>query len=245
VRIDPGLIEERGVRYFCVLANDRCVDYFEPTWDYKNNMWQRVYSGHRFAFENWNTGTAIRLQIVALQVNHGEPSPLDPDYATEYVVAWSNVAGPYTLKSLPVIDYEAVSLLRQILNRLASMQDAITSRLDQINQSIRKIYEVSPQTQAKFDAALANLQAKLPTEQIKNQAQQVQNIVEDSTNRINNTPQKLEFGEINWFGVVVTPALDLTDYEEAIKWLRDIARITLWCEFFYFVILVLRPRLTA
>lgn len=235
------LIDQRQISYFYVLANNRIVDSFEPVRD-QEGKWRTNYQ-LRIAMEDWNIGSIVNLQIVA--VSPREPSTDWVNYDNHYVVAWSGVQGPIQLKPLPVIDREAVTVLEAILAKLEHLRTTLSAQLAQIDQSIRKIYEVTPQTQAKFDAAMANLQAKLPTEQIKNEAEQVQKMVEESGNRIRNTPQQIKFGEINWMGVVTTPALDFTAYEEQLKLIRKILAITLWCEFFYFVILVLRPRLTV
>lgn len=236
------LIDQREISYFYVLANNRIVDTFEPVRDSETGKWRTNYQ-LRIALSDWNIGSIVNLQIVA--VSPRERSTDWVNYDNHYVVAWSGVQGPIQLKSLPVIDREAITVLEAILAKLEQLKNTLASLLAQIDASIKKIYEVSPQTQAKFDAAMANLQSKLPTEQVKQQANQMQQIVEDSADRINNTPQKIKFGEINWMGVVVTPALDFTQFEQQIKAIRKIAEITLWCEFFYFVILVLRPRLTA
>lgn len=235
------LIDERQITEFYVLANGRIVDLFQPSWDDVNDKWREHYT-LRFAFEDWNIGTLITLQVVA--VSHREEANI-PDYQNTYVVAWSAPMGPYQMKPLPVIDRDAIKVLEAILAKLEQMRSDITGELAKIDASIKKIYEVPPAIQAKFDAALANLQSKLPTEQMKEQANQMQNIVEQSANRIQNTPQQVKFGEINWMGVVVTPALDFTEYMEQIEKIRLFAQITLWCEFFYFIILILRPRLTV
>lgn len=240
----PGstLIDQRQISYFYVLANNRIVDTFEPVRDSETGKWRNNYQ-LRIAMEDWNIGSIVNLQVVA--VSPRERSTDWVDYDNHYVVAWSGVNGPYQLKSLPVIDREALTVLEAILAKLEQLRSTLSAQLAQIDQSIKKIYEVTPQTQSKFDAALSNLQSKLPTEQVKNEAEQVQKIIEDSANRIKNTPQKIKFGEINWMGVVTTPALDFTTFEEQLKLIRKILAITLWCEFFYFVILVLRPRLTV
>lgn len=236
------LIDEREISYFYILANNRIVDTFEPVRDPQTGKWRTNYQ-LRIAMEDWNIGSLVNLQVVAMSPR--EPSTDWIGYDNQYVVAWSSIIGPIQLKPLPVIDQEAITVLEAILAKLEQLRSTLSAQLAQIDQSIKKIYEVTPQTQAKFNAALSNLQSKLPTEQIKNEAQQVQAIVENSANRINNTPQKIKFGEINWMGVYTTSALDFSDFEEQLTLLRKILAITLWCEFFYFVILVLRPRLTV
>lgn len=240
----PGstLIDDRQISQFLILANNRIVDTFDPVWDYELSKW-RVNYQLRIAMEDWNIGSIVNLQVVAVSAR--EPSTVWIDYDNNYVVAWSAIRGPYDLKPLPTVDKEAITVLEAILAKIDQMRVQLSGQLAQIDASVKKIYEVSPATQSKFDAALANLQAKLPTEQIKDDANAIKEIVEDSANRIKNAEQKLKFGEINWMGEFTTSAVDFTPFTEQIKLLRNILRVTLWCEFFYFVILVLRPRLTV
>lgn len=242
ISMDYQLIERREITDFYITANGRIVDHFNPTWDQDLERY-RAYYYLRIALEDWNIGSNVTLQVIG--VHHAEESLIDPRVNNRYVVAWSERYGPFQLKPLPVIDRDAITVLEAILAKLEQLKQSMENKLDQLNESVKKIYEIPPPTQARFDAALANLQSKLPTEQLKNEAQQMENIVKNSANRINNTPQKVKFGEINWMGVVVTPAVDFTDFMTEITTIRRIAQITLWCEFFYFVILVLRPRLTA
>lgn len=243
VLVDWNQIEEREITQFYLLANNRIVDTFDPVWDMETERYKNDYYV-RFALEDWNIGSIVTLQVAA--VHHAEPHWQNPEYYdTRYVVAWSNTEGPIQLKPQPVIDREAVTVLEAILAKLEALKSSLEGRLDMINASIRKIYEVTPQTQQKFDQAMANLQAKLPTEQMKNEANNAQRVIEDSANRINNATQRIKFGEINWMGVVTTPAVDFTDFMDEITGLRRILQIMLWCEFFYFVILILRPRLTV
>jgi hypothetical protein len=236
------LIDERQITQFYVIANGRVVDMFQPAWDVENETWRQHYP-LRIALADWNIGSLVNLQVVA--VSHREENPTNPDYQNTYAVAWSEQMGPYQLKPQPVIDRDAIEVLQMILAKLEQMRSDITGKLSQIDASIKAIYEIPPATQAKFDNALANLQSKLPTEQVKQQTEQVANIVKDSANRIQNAPQKIKFGEINWMGVVTTPAVDFTDFMDDIEKMRVLLQIMLWCEFFYFVILILRPRLTV
>lgn len=251
----PGsnLINQREITQFLVVGNGRIIDMFEPSWDTETDNWRTFYP-LRIAMEDWNIGSSVALQVVA--ITHQEQSPINADFDNAYVVAWSDKKAEIQLKPLPVIDRDAITVLEAILAKLEQMRSDITGKIDQmrvelsgklsqIDKSVKDIYEVPPATQARFDAALANLQAKLPTEQLKQQSEQMANIIKNSEDRINRTPQPLKFGEINWFGLVTTPIVDFTDFEEQIKMLRKILQVALWCEFFYFVVLILRPKLTV
>jgi hypothetical protein len=241
VTLDVGLIEHREITRFYLLANNRIVDFFDPAWDQTTNDWKRVY-WLRFALDQWNLGSNVYFKVVA--VTSAGPVTMGEPYVP-WVVAWSNQTPTYSLKALPVTDSETHSWLSRIYDLLDEFKSTTAAQLDQINDAVKKIYEIKPETQAHFDQALAGLQAKLPTEQMKQQMNDAANVVKDSADRINNTPQPLKFGEINWMGEFTTSAVDFTDFEQQITALRRIVQITLWCEFFYFIILVLRPRLTV
>lgn len=252
VTFDKGYIEERQITRFFIMANDRVVDSFDPAWDESIKAYKRSYP-LRIRLESWNTGSFVNLQVVA--VHDGEVSPIDPNYNNLYVVGWSNKPPGFLLKDMPVYDEAAVSWLEAIYKKLDEMKASIEGKLDklhamiegklgEIDKSIKKIYEVKPETQAAFDAALAELQAKLPTEQMKEEANEMQKVIDDSANRIKNAPQVVKYGQLHWM-FFTTSALDFTDFMDEITTLRRVLQIILWCEFFYAVILVLRPRLTV
>lgn len=245
VRFDPAYINQREVTRFAIMANNRVVDWFDPAWDEDNNMWKRSYV-LRIRFEPWNTGSRIALRVVA--IHHGEQSPIDPEFSNIYVVGWSNEAPPFLLKDMPVVDKEAISVLEAIYALLKKILDELKGILDKlfdIEEAIKKIYEIKPETQKRFDENLAKFQAKLPTEQAKEAVKDMQRTLQDSINEINNTAQPLRFGRINWMGVTTTYALDFTGLEREIALLRDIMKFTLWAEFFFGVIFILRPRFTV
>lgn len=243
IRFDKTFIKERQVTGFYITANERIVDFFTPAWDESIKDWQRSYQGVRVALSDWNINSFVNLRVVA--ISHREPNEIDPNQSNRYVVGWSNKPPGFQLKPLPVIDRAAIDVLNAILAKLEQMKNQLSAKLDQVNNSVKKIYEVKPETQSKFNAALAGLQAKLPTQQLKEQAKHIQRKMDDAAKKINNSAHQIKFGEINWMNIYKTPALDFTDFKKEIEILRKILQISLWCEFFYFIILVLRPRLTV
>ncbi|NOU81541.1 hypothetical protein GC101_22010 [Paenibacillus sp. LMG 31459] len=266
VRFDEDYISSRKVTRFYITANNRIVDWFDPARDPVTGNDKRSYD-IRIRFDSWNTGSFVNLRVVAISDGEVQGPGSNLGSTHRYVVGWSNQPGGFILKDMPVYDEVAVTWLQAIFNKLKDLmmsmemrldamsqmlsnklddlQNMLASKLSQINMSIREIYEVKPETQAKFDSAMAELQAKLPTEQMKDQVNEVQKVIEDSSNRINNTTQVVKYGEIHWMGVVVTPAVDFTLYMDEIKKIRRLLQIILWCEFFYAIILILRPRLTV
>lgn len=234
VFISRNLIQDRNITTFKIMADDVIVDHFEPALTDDGTGYREYYYIEADS-QNSNVAQYARLQVVAMSVHDGN----------KYVVGWSGRSEMIKFKDFPVIDRTSVSWLEAIFYKLEEIKNALSKKMDDLKDAIEKIYKVSPETQEKFDKALDNLQKSLPTEQAKDQAQQVANVVKDSANIIENTEQKTEFGEINWMGAVKTKALDFTPFAEQLKVLRKIMQLTLWCEFFYFVILVLRPRLTV
>lgn len=236
VTVDHQLIQERGIIGFEILANGIWVDnvdvYFDST---LTPPTYREYYPIDISVTDEFIGSYVNFQVLGVTRTGSDV----------YVVAWSAPSLTIQLKPFPVIDRDAIGILNLILQKLQDLKTALEGKLDQLKNAVESIYTVSPATQTKFDNALNNLQSKLPTEAFKNEFQSMQNLISDSSQRIQNAEAKLEFGEINWYGVTTTPAIDLTEVAEQVSGLRRILQISLWCEFFYAVILFLRPRLTV
>lgn len=248
IGLDYNLIMDRGITKFIVLANGVNVDEFEPYYDY--TLTPPVYKEYYYLDINVSDqyiGSDVYFQVVALHQDN-----INSSNGNVYVVGWSQETPSVRLKPLPVTDKdtqsridETNSLLQQILNKLNELKNALIAKLDQVQDAIERIYRIEPATQARFNAAQQALQDKLPTNQIQDQANQLKDIMDESVNRINNTKQELKFGQINWMGVTTTSLLDFTDFADYIDKIRSIMRVMLWCEFFYFIILILRPILTV
>jgi hypothetical protein len=235
--VDHQLIDERDIQYFAILANGVYVDYVEAYFDNSLDPPRyREYYSLDIDISNQYIGSDVYMQALAVHVN--------PD-GSHYVVGWSEQTETIRFKPLPVIDRDAIQVLNAILAKLEQLRADLSSKLDQLNASIREIYEIKPTTQARFDAALANLQTKLPTEQIKDQVNQAADLMDESADRVRNAQQRITFGEINWMGVVTTPLLDFTEFADVLDKLRSLMALLIWCEFFFFVISILTPKLTA
>lgn len=247
VTMDYNLIMDRGITKFIVLANGINVDEFEPYFDrsidpvrYKEYYYLDVNVSNQYI------GSDVYFQIVALHQDN-----INSSSGNVFVVAWSQQSPTVKLKPLPVTDSDthglvnkSNDLLQQILNKLEDLKNSLMAKLDQINDSIKKIYEVTPETQARFDASLTNLQNKLPTKQAQDQIDTISNLMNDSANKIKNAQNDLKFGQVNYMGISA-PLLDFTEMEQSVAKLRLFVEMTLWITFFIFVIRILTPKLTA
>lgn len=247
VTMDYNLIMDRGITKFIVLANGINVDEFEPYFDRSlDPIRYKEYYYLDINVSNQYIGAQAYFQVVALhQDDINTPS------GNVYVTAWSQESPTIHMKPLPVTDSdthglinESNNLLQQILDKLDKLRMDLLMKLDQLQNAVEKIYTVTPETQSKFDLAMQNLQDKLPTQQIQEQMNEAKEMLDDSADQIKNTEQKLVFGRITWMGTVTTDALNFTEMEQLIEKMRKILQIALWCEFFYGIFLILRPRLT-
>jgi hypothetical protein len=235
--VDHELIQDRNIQGFHILGNDVVVDTVQAYYDSdpEVNTYREVYYLDINITEQY-VGSKVSFQAVAIH---------EPYDGEQYVVAWSSTSPVYTFKPLPVIDRDAIDILRDILSKLEEMKNALSGKLDAVKNAVEKIYTVTPETQTKFDNALENLRNNLPTEQIKDDVNEIKNTMDNAILIINNTEQPLTFGEINWMGVVKTPAYDFTQVAYLVDMMRNLMRIFIWCEFFFFIIVLLRPTLTA
>ncbi|MDO3682090.1 hypothetical protein [Paenibacillus ehimensis] len=247
--MDYNIIMDRKITKFVVLANGVKVDEVEPYFDRSLNppVFKEFYYLDINVSDQY-IGSDVYFQILGLR----QDGALGSSSVNEFVVAWSQETPTFRLKPLPVTDSdthglinESNILLDKILAKLEQLRMDMMMKLDQVQKAVEDIYTVKPQTQQKFDAALNNFKNMLPPEQIKREMQQVKDMLDDSAKQIEGTKQELKFGQITWMGAVTTPAIDLTEVADQVEKLRNILKIALWCEFFYCVILILRPRFTV
>lgn len=237
ITMDANLINDRDIQLFSVLMNGVNVDFFNVYYD--NDLTPpryREYYTIDIDVTDVYIGSYAYFQILGLSYDSSDQ---------QYVVAWSPQSETVRLKPFPVTDSETHGWLQSIYYILQDLKNTLAGKLDQLRAAVEKIYTVTPETQQKFDNAMEELKQALPSEQMKDQFNQVSDMVNGSANQIANTPQETKFGQINWMGAVTTSALNFDDMEEQLGLLRKIMRISLWCEFFYFVILILRPRFTV
>lgn len=235
VTLPVGLIEARGIDKFHILVNgNKKIDEFDPHQSNWEDSFRRYYLITINVTDDYISSRMYFQIIGTASSNDGE-----------YVVAWSGLTQDLDFKDLPVVDTEAISWLQAIYNKLDELLSSLSNLLSEINESIKKIYEIEPETQERFDNALSTLKSKLPQEQLNDEFNHVKDLMDESVDKINNADQHITFGEIHWMNVYTSSALDFTEYMEYIEKLRTILKVALWIEFFYFVIRILVPKLTA
>lgn len=229
-------VEDRQVTEFFVLANGRIVDFFEPAWDAEAQKWRTSYR-LRLAFQDWNIGSIVNLQIVAISTNNA---------LQQHVVGWSDVQGPYQLKSLPVIDREAVTLLESILAKLSNMSAMLEMKLTQLTKAVEDIYTPKPATEARLENAMNELQEKLPMNEMIEQVDEANRVLEESKRKLQSPGERIKIGGDFCFipGVAEScfPVMDLTDWKEQLLLFRKIAEAALWVYFFYMLMEKLTPK---
>lgn len=248
VTMDWNIINDRQITKFIILANGVNVDEFEPYFD--RTLSPPAYKEYYYLDVNVSDqyiGSDVYFQVVALHQDS-----LFNSSSNVFVVAWSQESPTIRLKPLPVTDADTHGLinvsntwLEKIWEKLEELRSMMAQKMDQLKKAVEDIYTIKPETQAKYDAAAANFQQKLPTEQLKNQFNEMKDLMDNSANQIQNTPQKIKFGKINWMGALETDAIDFTDVMNLIESMRRILQIALWCEFLFGIIMILRPRFTV
>lgn len=259
VTMDWNLINDRQITKFIILANGINVDEFEPYWD--TSLSPPAYKEYYYLdvnVSNQYIGSEVYFQVVAIHQDNIN-TPTNQASGNVYVTGWSQQSPSIHLKPLPVIDRDAGlkldtnnnltntsnSLLEQILAKLEQLRAMLEGKLEQIDKSIREIYEIKPETQTRFDAALSGLQAKLPTTQVQDKVDQLSSMMNDSSDQIKNAPNDLKFGNVSYMGVINAPLLDFTELADSVEKLRMLMEVTLWIAFFIFVIRIMVPKLTA
>lgn len=229
-------VEDRQVTDFFILANGRIVDFFEPVWDQETGKWRTSYR-LRIAMQDWNVGSIVNLQVVAVTTDSS---------LRQHVVGWSSIQGPYQLKSLPVIDREALTVLEAILAKLSNMSAMLEMKLTQLTKAVEAIYTPTEATEQRFDNAVNSLKEKLPMEQLIEQVDNANKVLEESKKKLQNPGEKIELGGKFCFipGVQETcyVFMDLTNWKEQLLLFRTIIEAALWVYFFYMIFEKLTPK---
>lgn len=237
------LIDQREITRFYIIANGRVVDYFDAAWDGDTEKW-RTYYPLRIALEDWNIGSLITLQVIA--VTHQEDSPIHPDYQNQYVVAWSNVMGPYQLKPLPVIDRDAIEVLEMILAKLAEIKSTMEVKLNAVQKAVEDIYTPSPAAEAQLQAAMDRLQDKLPMQEIFENVDEMNETLEESLKKMKKPGEELtlggEFEMIPGVAASKVKFMDLTKWKEQLLLFRKICEAAIWVYFFYMLLEKITPK---
>lgn len=247
VMLDYNLIMDRQITMFNILANGVLVDSFEPYFDRSRDPAE--YSAYYYIDINVSDqyiGSDNFFQIVGIK--QGKYFGEDKN---DYVVAWSQQTNVIRFKSLPVIDRDAIEELEEqtgvlysILDKLEKLKSMLEGKLDSLKVAIEDIYKVKPETQERFDSALAALQQALPSQQVSDQMDQVAELMDESKSVIERGSNDLKFLKVAIYGNEYY-FLDFSQLEKEVKMIRDFLALILWVEFFFSVIRLLVPKLTA
>ncbi|USG68557.1 hypothetical protein NDK47_27545 (plasmid) [Brevibacillus ruminantium] len=241
----PGLIKQRKIDKFLLIANGKIVEEFWPLKVEDEETGEFIDSGFYIVKPSIAEliGTRSYFQVVAVQIE-GDG---------QYAVAWSNVTPEIQMKPLPVKDEEAISVLyaileklKEILAKLAEIIPLLQKMLDmlqKISKQIETMFTPSPAAAARLEEAAKNLFEKTPIDDIQKQMDKTKDMF---TNTPTNRPlSELTFGEKrDWFGTGRSHYLiDLTDWKEYLKVMRALMDAAVWVLFFLFLIRYLQPKL--
>jgi len=241
----PGLIEQRRIDKFLLVANGKIVEEFWPqkytdpeTGEYKDSGFYVVKPSIPELI-----GTRSYFQVVAVQIQ-GD---------AQYAVAWSNTTPEIQMDDLPVKDREAISVLYAILEKLKEILDKLSQMLpllqemknllEKISKQIETMFTPTPAAAARLEEAAKNLFEKTPIDDIQKEMDKTKDMF---TNTPTNKPlSELTFGEKrDWFGTGRSHYLiDLTDWKEYLKVMRALMDAAVWVLFFLFLIRYLQPKL--
>lgn len=243
VTMDWKLISDRQITMFYVLANGVKVDQFEPyfdrsdpdpeKWTYKEYYYIDINVSDQYI------GSDNFFQVIG--VRQGKQFG---ETFNDYVVAWSQQSAPIRFKPLPVTDSDTHGWLSAIYELLQQLKDMLAGKLDALKAAVEDIYKVKPETQQRFDNALAAMQQALPSQQVSEQMDEVRDMMDESKALIENGPNDLKFMKVKMFDMEFY-FLDFTLLQDSVKKIRDLLALILWCEFFLGVIRLLVPKLTA
>lgn len=236
------LIDERGITEFYIMANGRIVDFFTPVWDQNTGKFATNYP-LRIKLDDWNIGSLINLQVVA--ISHREESNV-PGYQNQYVVGWSDRLGPYQLKPLPVIDRDAIDVLNAILTKLDAMKSSLEGKLQQVQKAVEDIYTPTPAAEQQLQAAMDRLQEKLPMQEIFDKTDEINETLDRSLQKLKQPGERLylggEFEMIPGVAQSKVRFLDLTEWREQVLLFRRICEAAIWVYFFYMLLEKVTPK---
>jgi|HigsolmetaAR203D_1030402.scaffolds.fasta_scaffold13174_2 hypothetical protein len=235
----PGIIEQRGIDKFLLLANGKIVEEFWPQ-KVEDGQGGYTYSGYYVVKPRLIEliGTRSYFQVVAVQIE-GDG---------QYAVAWSDTTEEIQMDDLPVKDKEAISILYAILDRLNQMLPLLQqmlNKLNEISKQIETLFTPTPAAAARLENAANKLLEKTPIDDMMRESKKMQDLFENTPT---NAPlSELAFGEKrDWFGTGrVHYLIDLTEWKQYLKVMRDIMEACLWISFFLFLLRFLQPRLSV
>ena len=240
---EPGLISDRDVDKFLILANGKIVE--ELYVQYETDDDGKVVPAYEYVVKPSSSefiGSNVNFQIVAVEVD------ILMGNDNYFAAAWSDISDEYEFDPLPVRDDEAIEVLEAILSKLHDLLNKlrnIEGLLSKISQQIETMLTPSPQAMERFEKAQEQLWEKMPSKQASEQAETLSNMFNETKSNLDNPEDsELVFGEKrDWFGIGAEIYLfDLSAFAEQVKMLRELLSAVIWLEFMFFVLFYLAPK---
>lgn len=247
-----GIIEERNIDKFLVLANGKLVHFFYPE-RVEDDSGTLIWSGYYVAKPSIPEliGTEVFFQIVAVDSS----DLLSEGY--EKAVAWSNITETIKMKPLPVRDEEAISALWSIYSKLQDLYDMTLgelqslysmamNRLDRIIFLLENLFVPSAQVMADFEASIDNFMDKMPMNELVEEMDNITQSMEDSRKNLKQPGSNLQLGGQFEF-IPGDPRsrvyfLDLTAWRDQVLLFRSVMEAALWVLFFHLLFNYLTPK---
>lgn len=247
MRMWGGLVDQRSIDKFLLLANGKIVEEFYPQLVDVDGVptWSSWYQIKPSIMEL--IGSKVYFQVVGVQVQ------THSNGVSQYAVAWSEPTHEISMDDLPVKDKEAIGILyaileylKRILAKLEEMLPLMAEMRDllqKISKQIETMFTPSPEAASRLEQAAEDLLLKTPMADAIDQSKKVQDMF---TNTPTNRPlSELQFGEKrDWFGTGRSHYLiDLTEWRTYVEIMRNVMDAAVWVLFFLFLIRYLQPKL--
>lgn len=251
VTVPLELMLEGEITKFYMLCNGKVCDEWYPTMaEYPSG---RVLPRNYYLVKPTISeliGTSVYFQAVAV-TNRGLT-----DSSLQWAIAWSPYSETTTMKPLPVHDERSWEVLLAILAKLEQLRNMLESLLQQIKKAIEDIYTPKPETLAEFNAALNELEKKLPMLELAEQVDDFKDSLEESKRKLKRPGQELKLGGVFCIvydyvaagGKMACAAggqitfLDLTPWREQVLLFREVINASIWVFFFYMLFKFLTPK---
>lgn len=247
MRMWGGLVDQREIDKFLLLANGKIVEEFYPQLvdTDEGPKWSSWYQIKPSVMEL--IGSTVYFQVVAVQTH------THSNGVSQYAVAWSEPTKEIMMDDLPVKDKEAISILyaileylKKILAKLEQMlplMQEMRDLLQKISKQIETLFTPTPQAASRLEQAAMDLMLKTPAADMVDQSKKVQDMF--SNTPTNRPMSELAFGDKrDWFGTGRSHYLiDLTEWRELVQIMRNVMDAAVWVMFFFFLIRYLQPRL--
>lgn len=231
-----GLVDQREIDKFLLLANGKIVEEFYPQLvdTDEGPKWTGWYQVKPSLMEL--IGSKVYFQVVAVQVQ------THSNGVSQYAVAWSEPTKEISMDDLPVKDKEAISILYAILAKLKEMANTLAQMLKELEEQTRP----SPQKLNELYTTLTTLMEKTPMWEMVDQLDQLNDHLEESRKNLAKPGSILVLGgqvdllPLSPGGEVMF--MDLTPYKDQIETFRMIMQASIWVFFFHMVFKWVTPK---